>query len=140
MNSAINQRIVYVEDDVELVKLVKMMLSLRGFEVTGVTEGERGFNVIKQKKPAVVLLDLMLPGMDGWEILRQLDGDEETRKIPVIIVSAKAQLVDRVRGLYVAQAKDYVSKPFQPSDLIEHIEQIIHTGSGLGSDANNFYI
>jgi len=76
-----------------------------------------------------VLLDLMMPDMDGWEVYQQLKSDDELKHIPVIIVTAKAQSIDKVLGLHIAKVDDYVTKPFGPQELLQSIEKVLSTRS-----------
>lgn len=73
----------------------------------------------------MVLLDLMMPDIDGWEVYQQMKADETTRDIPVIIVTAKAQNIDKVLGLQIAKVDDYISKPFSPEDLLSSVERVL---------------
>jgi len=72
-----------------------------------------------------VLLDLMMPDMDGWEVYQQMKADEGLRDIPVVVVTAKAQSIDKVLGLHIAKVDDYITKPFGPQELLESVEKII---------------
>ena len=80
---------------------------------------------MRQEKPDLILLDLMMPGIDGWEVYRQMRADKELAEIPVIIVTAKAQSIDKVLGLQVAKVADYITKPFGPKELIGSIERVL---------------
>jgi DNA-binding response OmpR family regulator len=80
------------------------------------------------EKPDLVLLDLMMPDMDGWEVYQQIKGNEATKNIPVIIVTAKTQNIDKVLGLQIAKVDDYVTKPFGPQDLVSSIEKVLSKG------------
>jgi CheY-like chemotaxis protein len=73
-----------------------------------------------------VLLDLMMPDMDGWEVYQQMKASEETRDIPVIVITAKAQNIDKVLGIHIAKVEDYISKPFSPQQLIDSVERILN--------------
>jgi DNA-binding response OmpR family regulator len=81
--------------------------------------------LIRQEKPDLVLLDLMMPGVDGWEVYRQIKADDELKHIPVIVVTAKAQSIDRVLGLHIARVDDYITKPFGPSELLHSIDRVL---------------
>jgi two-component system response regulator VicR len=81
--------------------------------------------LIHQQKPDLVLLDLMMPEMDGWEVYQQIKADETTQNIPVIVVTAKAQSIDKVLGLHIAKVDDYIAKPFSPQELIDSIESVL---------------
>lgn len=120
-----DKRIVYFEDDCDMVELVRIILSREGYQVDGVAEGQAGIKSIKQNLPDAILLDLMLPDMDGWEIFRQLKNDPATAEIPVIVVTAKAQSIDKVLGLEIAKVDEYISKPFRPNELVERVNMVI---------------
>lgn len=119
------KKIVYFEDDNDMVELVRIILGREGYQVEGVAEGQAGINLTKQTLPDVILLDLMLPDMDGWEIYRELKKDKTTMEIPVIVVTAKAQSIDKVLGLDIAKVDDYISKPFRPNDLLERVNEVL---------------
>jgi DNA-binding response OmpR family regulator len=80
---------------------------------------------VRQEKPDLVLLDLMMPFVDGWEVYQQMKADETTKDIPVIVVTAKAQSIDKVLGLHIAKVDDYIAKPFSPKDLISSVERVL---------------
>ena len=123
-------RILYIEDDPGMIDLVKTILTRRGYDITGATGGHHGLQVLQAMtdKPDLILLDLMMPDMDGWEVYQQVKGNEATKNIPVIIVTAKAQNIDKVLGLQIAKVDDYVTKPFGPQDLVNSIEKILNKG------------
>ena len=123
--TAPDKRIVYFEDDCDMVELVRIILSREGYQVDGIAEGQAGIELIKENLPDVILLDLMLPDMDGWEIYRQLKKDPSTAEIPVIVVTAKAQSIDKVLGLEIAKVDEYISKPFRPNDLVERVNMVL---------------
>jgi DNA-binding response OmpR family regulator len=75
--------------------------------------------------PDLILLDLMMPEVDGWEVFRQMRADEQLKDIPVIVVTAKAQSIDKVLGLHIAKVDDYVTKPFGPQDLLNSINKVL---------------
>jgi DNA-binding response OmpR family regulator len=83
--------------------------------------------MIRQELPDLVLLDLMMPDMDGWEVYQQMKADEKTRNIPVIVVTAKAQSIDKVLGLHIAKVDDYIAKPFSPQDLMNSVEKVLRS-------------
>ena len=119
------KRILCIEDEAEMIELMRLVLEREGFEVTGAMGGEQGLKVMRQEKPDLILLDLMMPGIDGWEVYRQMRADKELAEIPVIIVTAKAQSIDKVLGLQVAKVADYITKPFGPKELIGSIERVL---------------
>ena len=117
--------IVYVEDDEDMIGLVKLILEREGFHVVGAISGREGIEIIKKELPDLVLLDLMSPEIDGWNVLQQLRSNEATKEIPVIVLTAKAQSIDRVLGLHIAKVNDYISKPFKPQELVDCISKVL---------------
>ena len=120
-----SKRVIYFEDDKDMVELVRIILGREGYQVEGIAEGQAGIKAVQQNSPDVILLDLMLPDMDGWEIFRQLKHDESTADIPVIVITAKAQSIDKVLGLEIAKVDDYISKPFRPNELVDRVEEVL---------------
>ena len=116
--------IVYVEDEPEMIDLVKLILSRKGYQVIGAVGGQEGLDLIREHIPDLVLLDLMMPDIEGWDVYQQLRADEATQNIPVIIITAKAQNIDKVLGLHIAKVNDYIAKPFSPQDLVDSIDNI----------------
>jgi len=82
-------------------------------------------DLVRSSLPDLVLLDLMMPDMDGWDVYQQMKAGEATRNIPVIVVTAKAQSIDKVLGLHIAKVDDYVSKPFSPQELVDSVEKVL---------------
>ncbi len=121
--------ILCVEDEPEMIDLMRLILGRRGFDVKGASGGVEGLKMIKQEMPDLVLLDLMMPDMDGWEVYQQMKADEKTKNIPVIVVTAKAQSIDRVLGLHIATVDDYIAKPFSPQDLMNSVEKVLKSRS-----------
>ena len=130
MADAEGKRVVCVEDEAEMIDLIRLILGRKGFEVIGAKGGKQGLEVIREEKPDLVLLDLMMPDMDGWEVYQQLKADQETRDIPVIVVTAKAQSIDKVLGLHIAKVEDYISKPFSPQELMDSVDQVLERTAG----------
>ena len=120
-----DRRIVYIEDEQEMIDLVKLILTRKGYQVTGAGGGREGLNIVRKHLPDLVLLDLMMPDMDGWDVYQQMKADELTRGIPVIVVTAKAQNIDKVLGLHIAKVDDYISKPFSPQELLDSVEKVL---------------
>ena len=117
--------VVCIEDEPEMIDLVKLILSRKGFQVVGAMGGREGLEAIQNEKPDLVLLDLMMPDMDGWEVYQKMKADDQTKGIPVIVVTAKAQSIDKVLGLHIAKVDDYITKPFGPQELMESVEQVL---------------
>ncbi len=121
--------ILCIEDEPEMIDLMRLILGRRGFEVKGAAGGVEGLKMIRQELPDLVLLDLMMPDMDGWEVYQQMKADENTKNIPVIVVTAKAQSIDKVLGLHIAKVDDYLAKPFSPQDLLSSVERVLKSKS-----------
>ncbi len=119
------KRILCIEDEAEMIDLIRLILGRRGFDVIGASGGVEGLEMIHQEKPDLILLDLMMPDMDGWEVYQQMKADEETRDIPVVVVTAKAQSIDKVLGLHIAKVDDYIAKPFSPQELLTSVEKVL---------------
>jgi len=119
------KRVVCIEDEPEMIDLVRLILGRRGFEVVGANGGLEGLALVASEKPDLVLLDLMMPDMDGWEVYQRMKSDEALRDIPVVVVTAKAQSIDKVLGLHIAKVDDYITKPFGPQELLESVEKIL---------------
>lgn len=118
-------RVVCVEDEPEMIDLIRLILGRKGYEVIGAHGGLAAMSVIAENEPDLILLDLMMPDMDGWEVYQQLKAHETLSQTPVIVVTAKAQSIDKVLGLHIAKVDDYISKPFSPQELINSVEQVL---------------
>lgn len=124
-NAEAPKRIVCIEDEPEMIELIRLILERRGFVVEGAEGGRAGLEAVRQTPPDLILLDLMMPDMDGWDVYQQLRSDPVTSSIPVIIVTARAQAIDRLLGLQVAKVDDYVTKPFSPQQLLGSVERVL---------------
>ena len=113
-----SKRILIVEDELPIAELEKDYLELSGFEVVICSDGTEGMKMATTEKFDMVILDLMLPGMDGFEICKKI---RETSEIPVMMVSAKKEDIDKIRGLGLG-ANDYMTKPFSPSELVARVK------------------
>jgi DNA-binding response OmpR family regulator len=122
--------ILCIEDEAEMIALTQLVLEREGFKVIGAVGGKQGLELMRQKKPDLVLLDLMMPDVDGWEVYRQMKVDETLAAIPVIIVTARAQNIDKVLGLQVAKVDDYITKPFGPKELLASVKRILANRAG----------
>jgi two-component system response regulator VicR len=121
------RKIVCIEDEPEMIDLVKLILERQNFEVIGALGGREGIETIRRENPDLVLLDLMMPDVDGWEVYRQIRADYRLKDTPVIVVTAKAQSIDKVLGLHIAKVEDYVTKPFGPQELLWSVEKVLRS-------------
>jgi two-component system response regulator VicR len=125
-NAGAITRVVCIEDEPDMIGLVEMILSKRGIMVFGAEGGHAGLEMVRSLNPDLVLLDLMMPDMDGWEVYQHMKADPVLATIPVIIVTAKAQSIDKVLGLHIAKVDDYITKPFGPQELSDAVERVLH--------------
>lgn len=130
------RKVVCVEDEQEMIDLIRLILGRRGFEVLGANGGVRGLELIRAELPDIVLLDLMMPEMDGWQVYQQLKADPATEHIPVVVVTAKAQNIDKVLGLHIAKVDDYISKPFSLQELVDRVEAVLER-QGQAAETGN---
>ena len=119
--------VVVIEDEADILDVIAYNLAREGYEVKGCVEGEEGLKTVRNYLPDLVILDLMLPGIDGIEICKRLKDDSSTRSIPVIMVTAKGEESDVVLGLGVG-ADDYMPKPFKPRELIARVKAVLRRG------------
>jgi two-component system, OmpR family, alkaline phosphatase synthesis response regulator PhoP len=123
------QKTIYVIEDEESIReVLQVNLELEGFKVASSADGLDGLRQVRERQPALVLLDLMLPGLDGLEICRLLKSDEHTKHIPIIIVTAKGKESDVVLGLGLG-ASDYITKPFRLAEVIARVKAIMRDAS-----------
>ncbi|MCB0344762.1 MAG: response regulator [Bdellovibrionales bacterium] len=129
-----NENILVVDDEADILELVRYNLAKEGYSVTCAPTGEEALAAANEHTPNVVVLDLMLPGIDGLEVCRQLKRRNETETVPIIMLSAKGEEADIVSGLELG-ADDYVTKPFSPRILVARVKAALRRmASGPGSD------
>ncbi|MCD1295915.1 two-component system response regulator [Methanocella sp. CWC-04] len=118
-------KIMVVDDEPDVVDLVKLVLESDGFEVVTAYSGKECLEKIEKEMPDLVLLDIMMPQMDGWEVFRRIKANEKTTNIPVAMLTAKTQSIDKMIGLHVVKVDDYITKPFGRSELLERVKKIL---------------
>ena len=118
-------RVLVVDDESEIRELCRVNLEFEGFEVLEAGNGFEALKVVREKRPDLVFLDIMMPGMDGWDVLRALKEDDATAHIPVILLTAKSGEEDQMRG-WQEGILEYVSKPFNPLSLAEWAGRALH--------------
>lgn len=124
MSSAVAAKVLVVEDEKDILQLVRYHLEKEGFQCRQAAEGTTALRLVREQRPDLLILDLMLPGLDGLEVCRQLRRDPATGRLPIIMLTAKAEEVDRVVGLEVG-ADDYVVKPFSPRELVARVKAVL---------------
>lgn len=114
------RRILVVDDEVDVRSMLEMLLARHGYEVEVAGNGMDAMVAVQAQRPDLILLDVMMRDMDGWEVLKLLQLEEVTREIPVVIISARAETRDKIRGLQEG-AVDYLTKPFKIGDVLERV-------------------
>jgi two-component system alkaline phosphatase synthesis response regulator PhoP len=117
-------KILVVDDEIYIVHILDFSLGMEGYEVVTALDGEQALAKVKTEEPDLIVLDIMMPKLDGYETCKVLKSDPETRHIPVILLSAKGRNVDQKMGFQVG-ADDYITKPFSPRKLVERINLIL---------------
>lgn len=121
--------ILIIEDDPDIVELLQYNLEKEGFPVRTAGDGETGLQAARRYKPGMILLDLMMPGMDGLEVCQHLKRDPSTSSIPLMMITAKSQESDVVAGLELG-ADDFLSKPFSPREVVARVRAVLRRGQG----------
>jgi len=124
-------RVLVVDDEEDVLDVLRLVLSKSGYDVLTASSGMDGLMRAQSDHPDVILLDIMMHQMDGWEVLKLLKLDEQTHPIPVVILSARVEPKDKIRGLQEG-AIDYVTKPFAVREILEKVEAILKSANGAG--------
>jgi DNA-binding response OmpR family regulator len=122
------EKVLIIDDDLDTLRLVGLMLQKQGFQIVAASSGPQGLELALSELPDVILLDVMMPGMDGYEVARRLRGSEKTASIPILMFTAKSQLDDKVNG-FEAGADDYLTKPTHPAELQAHVKALLARSS-----------
>ncbi|HUQ63677.1 MAG TPA: response regulator [Acidimicrobiales bacterium] len=117
-------KVLVVDDDPVILELLRLNFEMEGFEVVSACDGRAGFERAVQEAPDVVVSDIMMPNVDGLEMLQQLRADPETAQLPILLLSAKAQQTEIQKGLDMG-ADDYVTKPFDPLELLDRVNALL---------------
>jgi len=125
------RRVMVVDDDEEIVEMTRLILESGGYRVIPALSGEEALKSVSAAQPDLILLDINMPGMDGWEILKLLKVDDDTQGIPVAMFSIKFELREKVHGLKEG-AFDYITKPFSYDELLERVDRIFRRLSEPG--------
>jgi CheY-like chemotaxis protein len=118
-------RILCIDDEPGVVELVSLILKSQDIEVEGATSGVTALEMMRQSPPTVVLLDIMMPEMDGWEVYKEMQADEQLKHIPVIIVTARNSSFEEVIARERTGVSDYLTKPFLPNDLRNSLSRVL---------------
>jgi pilus assembly protein CpaE len=126
------EKILVVDDDVDTLRLVGLMLQRQGYTITAASSGNQALTLSQADKPDLILLDVMMPDMDGYEVTRRLRSNPSTSGVPIIMFTAKSQVDDKVMG-FEAGVDDYLTKPTQPRELFAHVKAVLARGKKPGS-------
>jgi two-component system alkaline phosphatase synthesis response regulator PhoP len=126
-------KVLVVDDEENIVELIRYNLEREGYTVITANDGEEAYRLSRQEQPDLVILDVMLPGQDGLSVCRNLQHDQKTRHIPIIMVSARVEEVDRIVGLEMG-ADDYITKPFSPRELLARVKARLRRGRIVTED------
>ncbi len=132
--SACGERVLVVDDEKDIVALVAYHLAKNGYRVSTASTGAEALQAARDERPALVVLDLMLPGMSGFEVLEQLRATDQTREVAVMMLTARREEADRIRGLSLG-ADDYLAKPFSPQELVLRVAAILRRLTAAGTAA-----
>ncbi len=126
-------RVLYIEDEPDMLELVRLIVSRRGIEYHAATGGVKGIDMINSVRPDLILLDLMMPDLDGWEVYDYVKASPEHNRTPIIIVTARAQSDERLQAVRAAaNPDDYIIKPFGPSQLLDMIDKVMARANESG--------
>jgi DNA-binding response OmpR family regulator len=130
-----SDKVLIVDDDLETLRLVGLMLQRQGFQIVAANNGTQAMGMARTEKPAIIVLDIMMPDIDGYEVTRQLRKDPDTANIPIILFTAKSQTEDKLTG-YEAGADDYLTKPIHPAELVAKIKKLLEIGRSREATPN----
>jgi len=128
-----DKQILVVEDEEDILELVSFNLKKQGYQVRGVTSGEEALQEVRRKIPSLIILDLMLPGVDGFDVCKSLKNNPRTKAVPIVMLTARSEEADIVIGLELG-ADDYLTKPFSPRELIARVRAIFRRSKADISD------
>ncbi len=129
MHSTMTQPILVVDDDHDIVRLVRAYLEKAGFRVLTANDGETALHILRRDRPALLVLDLMLPDRDGWDITRLVRSDSALAETPIIMLTARIDDTDKIIGLELG-ADDYVTKPFNPREVVARVRSVLRRTQG----------
>jgi two-component system, OmpR family, alkaline phosphatase synthesis response regulator PhoP len=117
-------KVLIIDDEAPIRLLCRVNLEAEGMDVVEAPDGPTGLEVVEKERPDAILLDVMMPGLDGWSVAERLLEKEDTREIPIVFLTARADLRDRARGMDLG-GLDYITKPFNPVDLASLVEEVV---------------
>lgn len=126
LNTKSAKRILVVDDEEDILRLIQFQLTAEGYQVVTARDGLEALEKVVDEKPDLVILDIMMPKVDGWVVCHSIKGNAATKHMRVIILSAKAQFMSKIKGLYILQADLYMTKPFELDELSSNIETLLN--------------
>ena len=120
--------VLYIEDERQMIDLVREALKLAGYKVVGATSGRQGLTMMRERKPDLLLLDLMMPDINGWDVYREVKTDKQLADIPVVVVSAKVPDEGNIIIKDLPPVDDYITKPFDVEDVIRSVKELLANG------------
>jgi len=120
--------VLYIEDERQVIDLVREALKLAGYKVVGATSGRQGLTMMRERKPDLLLLDLMMPDINGWDVYREVKTDKQLADIPVVVVSAKVPDEGKIIIKDLPPVDDYIIKPFDVEDVIRTVKELLANG------------
>ena len=130
-----NNKILVVDDDISINELIKVNLELSGYKVVQAFDGVKGFALVKQELPSLVILDVMMPEVDGFTVAKRIRQNDETKNIPIIMLTALSQLNDKVNGFNIG-ADDYLVKPFEVEELMVRVRALLKRTNQIPESAS----
>jgi len=130
-----SQYILVVDDDKQIARLIRSYLEQAGYKVMVAYDGDEALRFVRDEKPALIVLDLMLPGKDGWEVTRIIRNDPELASIPIIMLTARVEDTDKIVGLELG-ADDYITKPFNPREVVARVRAVLRRSTGAIAPIN----
>ena len=132
-------RILVVEDEQAISEVLEYNLAREGYDVELEFRGDTALDTIRSRPPDLILLDLMLPGLDGLDVCRMIKRDQRTASIPLVVLTAKSEEVDRIVGLELG-ADDYITKPFSPREVVLRVKAVLRRSEGVEKEATDLLI
>jgi two-component system alkaline phosphatase synthesis response regulator PhoP len=118
------KKILVVDDEIHILRIVKYKLESAGYQVLTALDGTEALNIAREESPSLIFLDIMMPGMSGYEVCKELKNDPKTKDIIIIMLTAKGQETDKIKGLE-AGVDEYITKPFSPQDLLDRTRDLL---------------
>jgi len=118
-------KILCIDDEVGVVELVELIMKKEGMSVSGASSGQAGLDSMRQSPPDLVLLDIMMPGMDGWDVFKEIKADPDLKDIPIIILTARDSTFEEIIARDRAGVDDYITKPFTPQELRRSVKKVL---------------